>query len=578
MIAALVASDASWAERVGWALMHSFWQCSLLATLLAFVLRMLRRSSAQARYVAACLTLFAMFVALVGTVLVVEVPNSRIEPATTAATVEPQPSRLTSAPDISAFSSLKIGALVGFVSTKIGDWVRWAPSSLTAVWSIGVAILTVRLLAAWVRVRSWNRGQTRPLDRRWDDALLSLTRRMNVTRGVELLESSLAQVPLVVGWLRPVILVPASMVSGMAPEQVEAILAHELAHIRRHDYLINLVQSVLEVVLFYHPATHWVSRVIREEREHCCDDAAVTSCGNRLIYAKALAALEELRGEGWALSQAATGSPLLARIRRILGKGDLSMRSSLSVSSLAIVLLAGAALAVAAPPKQEKPPAAEPSKSSDNSGAASLKGEILFLLDTTYCPTSVLEDALTTMSEPKSGDAPANAVPASSGPVSLLFSANVVEKEPVNLQFEAVAKDAPLGDRVVAASRDGLQVADKPESFFLEFTAPKETEPRRENVRFILEKIGDKVDAPRVYPLMGLCELVHEHYKCTIYFDERKGDRVVPRVEVSYVEKDRLRAPTAKNDTPSDTKKRIERRLGELIQELEKLKQDLRKD
>ena len=125
--------------------------------------------------------------------------------------------------------------------------------------------------------------------------------------------------PTVIGWLKPVVLLPASALAGLAPNQMEAILAHELAHIRRHDYIVNLLQTVVETLLFYHPAVWWLSRRIRAERENCCDDLAVSLCGDPVAYAAALAELEGLRSTTGELVLAATGGSLLQRVRRLLG-------------------------------------------------------------------------------------------------------------------------------------------------------------------------------------------------------------------------------------------------------------------
>jgi hypothetical protein len=124
---------------------------------------------------------------------------------------------------------------------------------------------------------------------------------------------------MVVGWLKPALLVPGAVLSGLTPQQVEAVIAHELAHIRRHDYFVNFVQAAVETLFFYHPAVWWVSRVVRTEREHCCDDLAVVACGDAILYARALTAIEALRQEPVGFALAVTGSPLMARIRRILG-------------------------------------------------------------------------------------------------------------------------------------------------------------------------------------------------------------------------------------------------------------------
>ena len=117
---------------------------------------------------------------------------------------------------------------------------------------------------------------------------------------------------MVIGWLRPAILVPVAALSGLAAPELDAILAHELAHIRRHDYLVNIFQCVVETLVFYHPATWWISRVIRHERENCCDDIAISTCRDRRVDARAL---KGLRVPAFPLSPAASGGNLLARIR-----------------------------------------------------------------------------------------------------------------------------------------------------------------------------------------------------------------------------------------------------------------------
>jgi hypothetical protein len=126
----------------------------------------------------------------------------------------------------------------------------------------------------------------------------------------------------VVGWLRPVILVPAATIAGLTPEQLEAVLAHELAHIRRYDYVVNAAQVLIETLLFYHPAVWWVSARIRRERELCCDDLAVGCCGDAVCYARALTRLERLRLDSPSLAVGSTSGPLGYRIRRLLGAAN----------------------------------------------------------------------------------------------------------------------------------------------------------------------------------------------------------------------------------------------------------------
>ena len=160
--------------------------------------------------------------------------------------------------------------------------------------------------------------RTTAVSARWQHTAQTLARQLHIRRPVRLLESASVAVPTVIGWLRPVVLMPASALAGLSPEQLQAILAHELAHIRRHDYLVNLLQTLVETLLFYHPAVWWLSRRIRAEREHCCDDLAVSLCGDPYTYARALADLEGLRAPSVPLALAATGGSLLGRVRRLV--------------------------------------------------------------------------------------------------------------------------------------------------------------------------------------------------------------------------------------------------------------------
>src|SRR5206468_7636590 len=131
--------------------------------------------------------------------------------------------------------------------------------------------------------------------------------RLGVAGAVRVLASAMARVPSTVGWHRPVILLPVSALTALTPGQIEMIVAHELAHIRRRDYLVNLMQTAIEILLFYHPAVWWLSREIRQEREHCCDDVAVAICGDPLVYARALTEIEALRSSPPQLAMAAGG-------------------------------------------------------------------------------------------------------------------------------------------------------------------------------------------------------------------------------------------------------------------------------
>jgi TonB family protein len=224
------------------------------------------------------------------------------------------------------------------------------------LWSAGVLLMAAHLLAGWVRIDRIRRTAARLDMNRWPAAVREMACRSRMTRQVRLLVSSIVDVPAVIGCLRPAILVPASTLSGLTPAHLEAILLHELAHVRRGDYLVNVLQCVVEVLLFYHPAVWWVSSQIRREREHCCDDVAASLCGDRVRYARALTRLEELRGPAARLAPGAAGGDLLARIRRLIEPERVSSpRISGGFAMGVIVTIALLALGTQAGPASVEP-------------------------------------------------------------------------------------------------------------------------------------------------------------------------------------------------------------------------------
>jgi beta-lactamase regulating signal transducer with metallopeptidase domain len=317
-----------WIDAIGWALLHSLWQGAAVALALGFVLGALRRARPQVRYLAACAAMILLIALPVSALLrseeVVSSPTDRR--ALDRALSQVELSSVRAAGDVSAHRR-------SWLSTPVGP--RPLFPALVAIWMAGIAVFSLRLSGGWVQARRWVRLDTRPLS---DSSIDRLCERIGVRCRVALFESSRVAVPMVVGWLRPAILVPVAAFSGLTALEMEAILAHELAHVRRHDYLVNLVQCVIETFMFHHPATWWISHVIRREREHCCDDIAVAACRDRLVYARALAAMEGLRVPVFTLSPAASGGNLLARIRRILNPVEESMKLVRIVIAMVVVM------------------------------------------------------------------------------------------------------------------------------------------------------------------------------------------------------------------------------------------------
>ena len=206
-------------------------------------------------------------------------------------------------------------------ATASGSASSWAPSTVVvSVWLTGVVVLSLRLLGGWVVTRRFVNRARGPVAADLRAAVERVSRRLGLSRLVEVCESPAIVGPMLIGWIKPVVIVPTAALSNLTPAQVEALLAHELAHVRRHDYLVNLLQSGVETVLFYHPAVWLVSREVRQAREECCDDLAV-AVSDRVVYVSALADLAALTA-GPRLALAATDGSLLARVRRLLGGAD----------------------------------------------------------------------------------------------------------------------------------------------------------------------------------------------------------------------------------------------------------------
>lgn len=356
-------------QALAWALVHFLWQGALVGLGLAAALALGRGWSARLRYALSAGALLMMLALPVATALRIELPAS------------PAAARSFTAPLAAPAAVTEAGAPV-VLAPAAGETrpETWLPAVL-ALWALGVVLLSVYHLGGWLQARRLTWRDARPATTEWTARLGALRDRLGVRRPVALLESARVAVPAVVGWLKPVILVPASAFAGLAPHQLEAVLAHELAHVRRHDYLINLLQTAVETLLFYHPAVWWASRQVRIERESCCDDLALAVCGDRVGYARALATLEGLRAPAPRLAMAATGAggagSLLARIRRIVGApAPAADRSSAWLAGTVAVLTLLACLLVqqrstAAPPPPPAPPAAPAPKLS---GIAATQG------------------------------------------------------------------------------------------------------------------------------------------------------------------------------------------------------------
>src|SRR5256714_2013953 len=312
-------------QALGWALVHSLWQCAFAAAGLASLLGILPSRAARIRYACATATL----------VLTVALP---LVTALSLYGASPWPAPALAGPAV----------LVLRLAARVRATLEPVLPVIVVLWVAGVVGFSLRLASGWMAARRLTVIGTRPAPPACAAALQRLAARLRVTRPVRVIESALVQVPVVIGWLRPVILLPASALTGLTPFQLDALLVHELAHVQRYDFPVRVLQSVIETLLFYHPAVWWVSRRVGEEREHCCDDLVVAVCGDAHLYAQALVGMEKLRRTGPAFVLTAARGSLVHRIRRLVAPVPAETRSpwvaGLIVATVVLVVGAGSRL------------------------------------------------------------------------------------------------------------------------------------------------------------------------------------------------------------------------------------------
>ncbi len=294
----------------GWTLVHFLWQASLIGLGVGLAKRLLPDHEASWRYGVSCVGLAAMSLAAVITVLALTFSERAIAPFSISVT-----------------------------------WIESQLPLIYIAWVMGVVGLSFKLAGGWLLIHRLKR-LSEPVHKGLQDRVDELRYRIGVSRPVSVFRSALVRVPMVVGWFKPVILIPGSLVTGIPAAELEALLSHELGHIRRYDYLVNGLQTFVETVFFFHPAVWWVSRQIRVEREHCCDDLVLNSA-DKVIYTRALLELEEVKGAGLTFSFSgaylrADGGHLVTRIRRLVtapeSNGSNASKLICAFSMVAVVL------------------------------------------------------------------------------------------------------------------------------------------------------------------------------------------------------------------------------------------------
>jgi bla regulator protein blaR1 len=331
------------AEALGWTLIHALWQGFAVVCTVALLLHLTRRSRAALRYqigmsgllgqvMLSALT-FGWYYEPAQAVSQLALPVSR---SLYVMTVQTQTSWLT--------------ATQSFLNAHLPE-VVWA-------WLVGVGLFGVRLVGGWLYVQRLRQTATLPVPAALANVADRIARQLDVSARLQF--SARVVGPMVVGIVKPVVLWPVGLLAHLSATDVEAILAHELAHIRRHDYLLNVLQSIVEVLYFFHPALWWLSARVREEREHCCDDVAVAVVGDARVLARALARVEEWQRQAeevpaLAMAFASKRQLLLHRVRRMLGVPTRPLVSNNSLAGLTLLTLLLVSVSVYAVGRSEEP-------------------------------------------------------------------------------------------------------------------------------------------------------------------------------------------------------------------------------
>ena len=328
-------------DKIGLIIFHFAWQATVIALISGLLLFVLKNSNSRLRYIICCFSMILMLVIPIYLSLSNFIKDSYSFKVTAFTQQTPVDTK-------EVFDKGKLIAIqyrsrqIQITSyEELMNFVKRHISFISMIWMLGVMLITFYRIYGFSKVRSLIRRAQQLEENSWETKIKEMMCRTGITRAITILQTTSIDTPAVVGFLKPVLLIPVSYFTGVESKYIEAILLHELAHIKRYDYLVNSIQLIIETLGFFHPAVWWISNRMRKERENCCDDFAVEILGDKLIYAKSLVQLEEIRLNP-SFMTAANGSNLSHRVSRLLGKKSKNFNSplfNLAVPSVLILFL-----------------------------------------------------------------------------------------------------------------------------------------------------------------------------------------------------------------------------------------------
>lgn len=297
-------------RSTGWMLIHSLWQGLVIGGIAFLLIRFATaRSEHSYKVLVGALSLFLIVCAATFAYYITNDSSSVHQPIQIA--TESQENVVIVATTGAEESGEQFAFITGFLNTHI--------TSIVYIWLAGLFFFGLRFFSGLFELRKI-KASAQYVSHNVMARANEIVDKMMIKKGVSIFQSAIVKSPMVIGHLKPMVIFPLGMLSGIPAGHLEAILAHEMAHIKRYDYLVNIMQSVVEVLFFYHPVVWWMSNKIRDEREHCCDDIAVAYCNNPKEYVRALADVESYAVTNSLLTTAFPGKKmkLFERAKRIV--------------------------------------------------------------------------------------------------------------------------------------------------------------------------------------------------------------------------------------------------------------------
>ena len=323
----------------GWTLLHSLWHGAIISFLTLLILFFLRKHSSSIRYQISIFSMISVVVLSVWTFISLHGYFSDLFNGNN--TLNQALSKTTN----SSYGIFWFDLFPEPLKENIQYFTMHLPIVIT-LWFVSVIFLSVKYLGAYVYSQRLKHTRISAVRGFWIDKLREYSSQLNLRKPIELFESAIVKVPMVIGYFKPVILVPLGLFTGIPQKQIEAILIHELAHIKRKDYLVKLLQTIVEIIFFFNPFVWWISSIINKEREHCCDDLAISITKDNISFVRALAGLCELEFDksNMALAFGKSNTQIIKRMERVMKRNE--NKNSFSHFTIALVILLASLVAL----------------------------------------------------------------------------------------------------------------------------------------------------------------------------------------------------------------------------------------